>query len=298
MIFEFGGITIKIISERKLEQTPTMYRFIKKTEIGNVDLTIELTWDWNDTLLPTSKAVLLGEDLLQEYYKENEVWFCESKGGKAPVTCTSYDDNLTWMKCAINEKPFIEPPRTIDKIFTLLPMRAVFLHFHTLFLHASQISFHGKGIVFAAPSGTGKTTQAKLWEKYMKASIVCNDRTLIKKEYNVWQTYGYPIDGSEPVRSNEINQLGCIVLLKQGQTNKVEKLKISQAVCQLMEQMVIDCWNYQARMCAMNLLLEMLRDIPVYQLVCTPDFSAVKILRDRLIKEGLINDDNDYETPL
>lgn len=281
---ELGGVAIKVCSERKLSISSVMAPFIRYKEES--ELCIWLTWKWEEARHPISEPV--GEDLLQEYYREGKLTFCESKGGKAPVTCTCYSEDFSWMQCAVNEEPFLEPPKTLERIFQLLPMRAVFVHFHTLFLHASQVAFNGTGILFSAPSGIGKTTQARLWEAYMKAEIVCNDRTLLRKKEGIWKTYGYPIDGSEPVRSNAVNRLGCIVLLKQGKENRVVRLRPAQSIKYLMEQAVIDCWDVKARMDTMELLMEILQDIPVYQQTCTPDERAVKELAKILTAEGVI----------
>lgn len=289
---ELGGIKIAIHSDRKMSASFRMASFITHNFI-TADLHIRFTWDWEKARHPQTLPV--GEDMLQEYYREGDIMFCESKGGKAPVTCTCYLSDFSWMECAINEKPFLEPPETLDRIFQLMPMRAVFLHFKSLFLHSSQVSLSGTGILFSAPSGTGKTTQAKLWQKFMGAEIICNDRTLIRRKEGIWHTYGYPIDGSEPVCSNAVNRLGCIILLKQGVYNRVCRLKYGQAVGLLMEQAVIDCWDAKARADALELLMEVVQDIPVYQLVCTPDQSAVFYLRDELIKEGVIFDGTDSE---
>lgn len=292
---ELGGIIFKICSERELPVSDIMLPFICK-EKKRPELQIDLTWDWENSRHPSTRAV--GDDLLQEYYREGNFWFCESKGGKAPVTCTCYTQDFQWMQCAVNEKPFLEPPRTLKEIFRLLPMRAVFVHFRTLFLHASQVSVNGIGIVFAAPSGTGKTTQAKLWRDYINADFVCNDRTLLRKKHGVWYTYGYPIDGSEPVRSSMVNRLGCIVLLKQGKDNCVRRLPPGQAVKLLMEQTVLDCWNAEAKTEILELLLEIFQEIPIYEQVCTPDHEAVEVLRRQLIQEGVITDGADCKTSM
>lgn len=289
---ELGGIIIEVNSEREMVPSLILLPFQKDSQ-DKPDMQINLTWDWDNSRHPVTQPV--GEDLLQEYYKEDEVCFCESKGGKAPVTCTCYKKDFTWMQCAVNEKPFIEPPDTLDKILRLLPMRAVFVHFHTLFLHAAQVSVRETGIVFSAPSGTGKTTQAKLWQKYMDAELVCNDRTLIRKKDGCWKTYGYPIDGSDPVRSSAVNRLGCIVLLKQGCTNQIKRLRVSQAVSMLMEQTVMDCWDVDERDDIINLLFEIVQEIPVYQQICTPDESAVEALKIKLIQEGIITDGENYK---
>ncbi len=49
-------------------------------------------------------------------------------------------------------------------------------------LHASLISFDGKGYAFSAPSGYGKSTHARLWRGYFgsRVLILNGDKPIIK----------------------------------------------------------------------------------------------------------------------
>ena len=42
---------------------------------------------------------------------------------------------------------------------------AAVLDYDAAVFHAALISFDGQGVAFAAPSGTGKTTHIKLWQR-------------------------------------------------------------------------------------------------------------------------------------
>lgn len=177
----------------------------------------------------------------------------------------------------------------------MLPMREIFLRFGALFLHASQITYQGRGILFTAPSGTGKTTQAKLWQQYRGAEILCNDRTLTRKVDGAWRTYGYPLDGSEPVCSSAVNPLGAVVLLEQGRReNRVERLGPAKALPRLMRQVVLDCWSGEARAEAMELLITLMEDVPVYLLTCTPEEQAVETLEAKLMEDEVIPRGKDF----
>ena len=47
-----------------------------------------------------------------------------------------------------------------------LMVNSLLLHFQTLLFHASYIFHAGRGLLFTAPSGTGKSTQAGLWRAH------------------------------------------------------------------------------------------------------------------------------------
>lgn len=283
-----GGIGFHFIMDSELEITEELIPFVCPDK-KKADIDIRVSRDWNKVVLPETE--MQGEDAILEYYLQKNVRFCLAKGGpKGIVACSCYTADFGQICCTLNDEPFLYPTKKLGSVLRMLPVREIFLHFHTLFFHASQISYNGKGIMFSAPAGTGKSTQAKLWRHYCDAEIVCNDRTLLHKNNGIWHTYGYPLDGSEPVRSNQVNVLGCIVLLEQGTENKVQRVRPGKAISRMMEQIIIDCWNCKERTLAVELIMDLLNDIPVYLLTCTPDERAVKVLKAKLIEDGVIFD--------
>ena len=139
-------------------------------------------------------------------------------------------------------------------------------------------------LIFYGPSGTGKTTQAKLWRTHRGAEIICNDRTLVRDG----QTYGFPMDGSEPVCSGKILPLGAVVCLAQASENQIRRLRPGEALAALMPQVVFDSWDSRSSRLASEQLIELIRRRPVYQLCCTPDQQAVECLEACLRKDGIL----------
>lgn len=279
-----GRIIVHIVVDREVPLNSELEPFL--AEKKNPDITAHICWDWDETKLP--QTTYLGEDSQQKYY--------ERENGRCVLTIAEtgvyqaraeYTSDMKQIDCFLNKERCRPENMNIGTLMRFLPMRAVLDHFGILFFHASQIAYGGKGILFTAPSGTGKTTQAKLWRDYRGAELLCNDRTLIRKSGDEWFTYGYPLDGSEPVRSTQITPLGCIVLLQQGKGNKVERLRGGKAVSGLMSQLVMDAWDADARAHAIELLSDMMHEIPVYQLSCTPDQRAVACLEKRLSEDGI-----------
>lgn len=288
-----GSVTLCLDAERSLKSTHGLASFyVDKPALP--DVTIHITWDWCHAKLPQTPPV--GEDLIQIYYQEQDNRFCVLAGGdRGALACTWYTADCRKMVCFINQVNCQVPQDTDGQILRMLPMREIFLRFGALFLHASQITYQGRGILFTAPSGTGKTTQAKLWQQYRGAEILCNDRTLTRKVDGAWRTYGYPLDGSEPVCSSAVNPLGAVVLLEQGRReNRVERLGPAKALPRLMRQVVLDCWSGEARAEAMELLITLMEDVPVYLLTCTPEEQAVETLEAKLMEDEVIPRGKDF----
>lgn len=291
-----GGVHLCLDAERPLLPSPELEPFFYRGAAA-ADVTVRVRWDWLEAHRPVTSPV--GADLIQIFYREADCCFCELAGGdRGALARCCYDADFADISCSVNDVTCPVDQATVGNVLRMLPMRAIFQHFGVLFLHAAQIAYRGRGILFSAPSGTGKTTQARLWQAHRGAEIVCNDRTLLRKTGGVWRTYGYPLDGSEPVRSGSVHTLGCVVLLEQGTENTVQRLRPARAASLLMQQTVIDGWDAHAREQAMEQLMALLAEIPVYLLACTPDARAVRALETKLMEEGVLPDGNDHRPPL
>lgn len=276
-----GGISFLIDSEFELKIENSWSSFLW-TEEAFCDITIKVRRE--EKRISKPQVCMRGEDLLLEYYKEKEQLICLAKGGvDGYLAQTLCDGSLTKIECNICSK-HMESLGTLGNILRLIPMGIIFQEKKVLFFHASQIEIKGKGILFTAPSGTGKTTQAKLWKKYRNAKIICNDRTLLRGG----QTYGYPIDGSEPVRSGKILPSGAIVVLAQGEENSIRRLAEKEALKLVMPQLVTALWDPMTRFLAMEQIVALMEKCPIYYFSCVPEESAVQCLEQQLIIDGVI----------
>lgn len=282
-----GGIGFRIDSPREIPVEPSLAPFFRTFQ--RPDVTVDVIWDYGRAPIPS--VPMTGIDVLTEYYREPDALLCLARGGwkGSLATCQGTLD-FRQLTCYINVDNFQTPINGMGDFLRILPMRAILQHFSVIFFHASQIAIGERGILFTAPSGTGKTTQAKLWQRHRNARIICNDRTLVRAE----STYGYPMDGSEPVRSGEVHRLGAIVTPGQNSTNTIQRLKPGVAIARLLPQLVIDAWDESAKELAMEQLLDLVGRVPVYRLECTPDISAVRCLEAALIADGVIS--NDFRT--
>lgn len=284
---QFAGVILRIVSERALEITEEFVPFLA-SPTAEPDITVQVSWCLTEAEFLHLPPV--GEDMLTTYYDDGQYMYCELNGGtRGPVAQTKYLPDFSYVKCAVRSDASIYPQDKIYQILRMLPLRQMLLYKKVLFLHASQVLYQDRGIVFTAPSGTGKTTQAKLWCDLRGADMICNDRTLIRRSDNHWLTYGYPFDGSEPVISDKVCRLGCIVVLRQGNENRITRLSPAKAITSLMEQTVINGWFADARQMALELIMEVFEDCPIYLFQCTADASAVSVLENLLRKEGVLN---------
>ncbi len=239
--------------------------------------------------LPPAPGTECGEDGIFRYYRDaSRLYQLAMPGTDGSVSLAVYDPERAEIQLHIDEGAFPGVVRTADKVLQLLPMKQLLAHYGAFLLHSSRIAVQGRAILFTAPSQTGKTTQARLWQRFGGAEIAGNDRTLLWPQDGDILTSGYPVDGSSPVYSSARLPLGAIVALRQGSENRIQRLKPLPALRALMGQTALDAWDGEELAAAQQLWAQVLTLRPMYLLECRPDEGAVQCLRDQLTRDEVI----------
>ena len=103
-----------------------------------------------------------------------------------------------------------------DPVFaSLFALERRMLQKDSFILHSAYIRHRGRAILFSAPSGTGKSTQASLWAQYAGAEIINGDRALLQKVQDCWMARGWPVCGTSGICQNADARLSAVVLLRQ-----------------------------------------------------------------------------------
>ncbi|MBQ8619668.1 MAG: hypothetical protein IJ418_19475 [Clostridia bacterium] len=163
-----------------------------------------------------------------------------------------------------------------------LALEQMFLRFGGLFLHSSHVRVGDKALLFSAPSGTGKSTQADLWEKHAGAEVMNGDRTLLRKKDGVWHAYGCPMCGTSGIHKQGNEPIHAIVMLSQGTDNTVRRLTPGEAFQRMYPEITVPKWNRELVLRAMELLDDVMANVPIYAFSCTKDESAVTALREAI----------------
>lgn len=170
-----------------------------------------------------------------------------------------------------------------DTAFTsLLALEKRQLALDALILHCAFVEYEGEAILFSAPSETGKTTQANLWEKYRGAATVNGDRCLLQKIGERWYARGWPVCGSSGVCRNKDVPIRAVVMLSQAPEDRAERLGAMKAFTQIYGQLTVNRWDREANLRAMALLENLVTAVPVYHLGCTMNETAVEALEAAL----------------
>ena len=151
-----------------------------------------------------------------------------------------------------------------------------------LLLHASFIETAQGAVLFSAPSGTGKSTQAELWRRYRGAAVINGDRAGLWRGETGWLAGGVPWCGTSGISLNRILPLRAVVILRQGPENVLEVPLASEKLKALLEQTTINPWNREMYLRSQERLLDLIQSVPVVRLTCRPDAGAVELLAKEL----------------
>ena len=183
----------------------------------------------------------------------------------------------------IGEEKCIDYSRNIIDIMNI---ENVLNKFNGFILHSSFINWQNNGILFSAPSGTGKSTQADLWNKHENAEIINGDRAGVRNVDGVWSAYGLPVAGSSGIYKNKKAQISHIIVLRQGTENKLTRLSPRDAFIKIYSETTVHTWDDEFQNNILNMISDLVQNVPVYLYECLPDESAVEFLKEQIIKDN------------
>lgn len=189
-----------------------------------------------------------------------------SKNAHGIKSMMVYDEDFKHVKIVINEEAFSDL-ETAEYIYSGMVFLEMAQRHGLLPLHSSAITFQGEAILFSAPSGTGKSTHARLWKErfFEQVDWINDDKPLLKLEGDKVFVYGAPFSGHYRENMNQKYPLKSIIFLQQGSTNDIVKLDEKEALQRLMTNILRpreeSIWDQ-----SLTILEEIIKNIPMYLL--------------------------------
>lgn len=154
------------------------------------------------------------------------------------------------------------------------------------FLHCSCLSCKGDGIIFTAPSGTGKSTHAALWRRHFgdDVQMINDDKPLVRERDGVFSVYGTPWRGKHNIGSNISAPIKAIVFLRQAPENTVERLTPFEALSLILQQTVMPA-DKSKMSTLLDLMDKLMETVPMYRLSCNISDEAVTTIYDMIYND-------------
>ncbi len=169
-----------------------------------------------------------------------------------------------------------------NSVLTSLSTEHLIAQNHGFVFHSSYIEVDGKAILFTAPSQTGKSTQADLWHQLRGAAIHNGDRSAVRWTNDQAYACGIPFSGSSNICENVTLPLAAIVYLKQAPKTTIRRLRGAEAFRKVWEGCSVNTWDRADVDAISETVMQVIGSVPVFELACTPDESAIIALEGAL----------------
>ena len=152
-----------------------------------------------------------------------------------------------------------------ESLAVLRKLSDILLERETILFHGSAIAVDGWAYIFTAPSGTGKSTHARLWRELLgdRAKMINDDKPFLRVA-DPCIVYGSPWDGKHHLSSNVALPLKAICFLSRDTENHIEPIPADKALPQLLSQ----AYRAEAADRILPLVLKLAETVPLYTLGC------------------------------
>ena len=152
-----------------------------------------------------------------------------------------------------------------------------------LLIHGSTVAVDGRAYLFAAKSGTGKSTHTRLWRQVFgqRAVMINDDKPFLHLTDTGVIAFGSPWSGKHGLDTNISAPLAGICILQRGPENIIRPLSPEDALPRLHKEAYIpmDAEKYPK---FQTLVEKLARQVPLWHMTCTKDPQAAQVAFDAM----------------
>ena len=163
-------------------------------------------------------------------------------------------------------------------------IQGILLRHNSFFVHGVALQYNGKGLIFSAASGVGKTTHTNFWAENFGAEILNGDTPIIKLVDEKPFIYGSPWCGTSDISVNKVAPLDAVVIISRGTENKIRKLSKLEALGYLLPHIRRPAWDAESVNLALDHCETLINTISVYKLECLPNSDAAEVARRGILE--------------
>jgi hypothetical protein len=223
---------------------------------------------------------------LRNIYVGEDEWafeFCphdrDAYPRRPPRQILVFDRRFTSGDLYLSIDTYSEQPTLVLRLF-ISELLTAMLPFHRgMMIHACGLSDSGRGLVFAGSSGAGKSTMAGLWQRHAGANVLNDDRLILRKNGGRWWAYSVPGVGRPQRAPSQGVAVAAMFLLSHGHENAAERKGMSNAASSLLPHVTLPTYDTLAIGRVLELLEELLKEVPLFELGFVPDETAVDYVR-------------------
>jgi hypothetical protein len=167
---------------------------------------------------------------------------------------------------------FIENVALLRKIAEFFPAHRGML------VHGSAIAVDGKGYLFTALSGTGKSTHTRYWREAFgqRAVMINDDKPFLQITQNGVTAFGSPWSGKHGLDTNTSAPLAGICILERGTENRIWHISPEDALPMALKQSY--CPLDPSKTAKFEALIRRLTEtVPLWRMTCIKDPQAAQV---------------------
>ena len=160
------------------------------------------------------------------------------------------------------------------------------VRFDGMMLHASAVALNGRAYLFSGPSGMGKSTHTRLWQRVFgkEAQIFNDDKPALRRGEDCWYAYGTPWCGKDGINQNKKVPLGGICFLKRGEENRIFRLNAEQALPRVLSQTMYKFQDPRMLDRMLKNVEKLVCEIPIFELENLPVPEAARLSYETMRK--------------
>lgn len=147
------------------------------------------------------------------------------------------DGRLVYSERFKEDCPQLSDP-VIERVLLLEKFAEHAIGKDVLLIHGSAICMDGRGYLFMAPSGTGKSTHTRLWRRAFgdRCFMVNDDKPFLRVNQDDVMVSGSPWSGKHRLDTNVSVPLRAIVILNRSEANRIARISPEAAFRCLYQQ--------------------------------------------------------------
>lgn len=175
----------------------------------------------------------------------------------------------------LRRRKFTEP--FLERAVIQRKIAGILLHRNILLLHGSTVAVDGRGYLFTAASGVGKSTHTRLWRELLgdRAVMVNDDRAFLELHPEGILAYGSPWSGKHGLDSNICVPLAGICILERGPENRIIPTTPEECLPFLLAQAFLPADGQEAVLQALTAALS--HRVPLWRMACTKSPAAAQM---------------------
>lgn len=160
------------------------------------------------------------------------------------------------------------------------------LDYGVVLCHGSVVEYNGNAYMFTAPSGTGKSTHARMWREHFGEDVIMinDDKPLLKFKEDGVYAYGTPWDGKHHLSTNRCAKLAGICFLHQADENNIDRIGAEKSVDLLMNQ-IYRPRSPEGLLKTLDYVDRLMKEVPMFSMGCTISEDAAEIAYHAMRKE-------------